>query len=76
MRDRLRSQLIEHGIDTAVHYALAVHQHPAYRALAGAPGSLPETERAAAEVLSLPMYSQLSETDVEFVAQTITQSVG
>jgi dTDP-4-amino-4,6-dideoxygalactose transaminase len=74
-RDRLRIQLRQHGIESAVHYSLAVHQHPAYQTFAGPPGSLPETERAAAEVLSLPMYPQLSDREVEFIGQTVDQVV-
>jgi dTDP-4-amino-4,6-dideoxygalactose transaminase len=64
-RDLLRNHLQHQGIGTAVHYPLAVHQHRAYRPFAVPSGPLPETERAAALVLSLPMYAQLAEADLE-----------
>ena len=59
-RDELARGLDERGIGTLVHYPRAVHQHPAYAHLAR-PGRLTRSERLAAEVLSLPLYAELSE---------------
>jgi dTDP-4-amino-4,6-dideoxygalactose transaminase len=53
------------GIGTGVHYPVAVHRQPAYAHLGYGPGSLPATEAAAAEVLSLPMYPDLTEGAVD-----------
>jgi dTDP-4-amino-4,6-dideoxygalactose transaminase len=69
-RDALQAHLAERGIGSAIHYPVPVHLQPAYRHLAPA-GSLPVTERAAAEILSLPMYPQLPEEHVEQVARSI-----
>lgn len=73
-RDALRSHLARRGIATAIHYPVPVHQQPAYRRLAPA-GGLPVTERAAAEVLSLPMYPQLAPAAVKRVAEGIREFV-
>lgn len=71
-RDRIAAQLRAAGIGTAVHYPLAAHQQPAYARLAR---SLPETERAAAQVLSLPMYPELSAAQVQQVIQAARSAV-
>jgi len=68
-RDGLQAFLTEHGIGTMVHYPQAVHQQPAYRRLGGS--ALPVTERIVREVLSLPLYPELSETAVEYVADRV-----
>ncbi len=68
-RDGLRAFLAEHGVDTLIHYPQAVHQQPAYRHLRRS--DLPVTECVVREVLSLPMYPELSEAAVEYVADRI-----
>lgn len=70
-RDALRQHLQEQGIGTGVHYPVPVHLQSAYERLGYAPGSLPVTERLARQVLSLPMYPQLSQEQVETVARAI-----
>lgn len=70
-RDALRSQLAACGIASAVHYPVPVHRQPAYRHLAPPPGALIETELAAVEILSLPLYPQMSTEQVEQVAACI-----
>lgn len=72
-RDALRSFLQERGIGTAIHYPVPIHLQPAYRGRLGDVGSLPETERAAQEIVSLPMYPELSEEEAHTVAQTIRE---
>lgn len=71
-RDLLKESLKERGIGTLIHYPVPVHQQPAYRnrVLVGG-GGLPETERAARSVLSLPMFPQLTSEQVEYVCQAI-----
>src|SRR6185312_919272 len=68
-RDGLQARLKAAGIGTNIHYPVPVHLQPAYagRVLAG-PSGLSVTEKAAAEVLSLPMYPQL---DNEAVARVV-----
>ncbi|MEI6715666.1 MAG: DegT/DnrJ/EryC1/StrS family aminotransferase [Verrucomicrobiota bacterium] len=68
-RDGLRFHLKEMGINALVHYPFAVHQQPAYRGQLFQPKTgLPETERATREILSLPMYPQLTEEQVRRIA--------
>jgi dTDP-4-amino-4,6-dideoxygalactose transaminase len=60
-RDALRAHLRAAGIGTGIHYPVPVHQQPAYRSrLACGPSGLGVSERAAPQILSLPMYPQLS----------------
>jgi dTDP-4-amino-4,6-dideoxygalactose transaminase len=73
-RDRLQAGLRERGIGTAVHYPLPAHLQPVYAGLA-APGSLPVTERLANEVLSLPIYSELTDAEVDTVAAAVREVV-
>jgi dTDP-4-amino-4,6-dideoxygalactose transaminase len=70
-RDRLADFLREKGIGTGVHYPVPIHLQPAYRGQLAGEGALPETERAAKEVLSLPMYPELSAEQAQQVADAI-----
>jgi dTDP-4-amino-4,6-dideoxygalactose transaminase len=60
LRDTVRSQLQEKGILSMVYYPLSLHLQPAYQHLGYQPGQLPISEQAAREVLSLPMFPELS----------------
>ena len=60
-REALRAFLKERGIATDVYYEMALHRQPCFAGLALGEGDLPEAERAAREVLSLPMYAELTE---------------
>lgn len=71
-RDRLREHLSEQGIGALVHYPAPIHLQPAYRDRAGVHrGALPETERIARQVLSLPMHPHLTGEQVERVCEAI-----
>lgn len=70
-RDELQRSLRAQGIGAQVHYPEPVHRQQAYAELGYAPGSLPATERAAAEVLSLPFYPELAEDDLRAVASAV-----
>jgi len=72
-RDRVREACQVSGIGTLVHYPIPVHRQKDFADLGYGSGSLPETEVAAAEVVSLPLYNGLSQEDVGQVAQTICQ---
>jgi dTDP-4-amino-4,6-dideoxygalactose transaminase len=72
-RDALKAFLAERGIHTYIHYPVPVHLQPAYLDLGYAKGSLPHTEAAAAQVLSLPLYPEMSEEAVYEVSQVIQQ---
>ena len=68
-RQELQEFLRAQGIGALVHYPAPVHVQPAYRPYHGA--GLPETERAAGEVLSLPMYPELSQGDMAKVIDAV-----
>lgn len=68
-RDGLQKALLEEGIQTAVHYAEPVHVQPAYSDLGYARGAFPEAEQAAGEVLSLPMYPEMTDEQIQQVGQ-------
>lgn len=59
-RDKVRKKLLDAGIHTAIHYPVPIHKQPGYKNLVRVSGKLTETDKAAKEVLSLPMYPQLS----------------
>ncbi|MBN2054678.1 DegT/DnrJ/EryC1/StrS family aminotransferase [bacterium] len=65
-RDDLKTYLAEHGIETKIHYPVPIHRQPAARSLAPAE-SLETTERQAAQMLSLPVYPELTPADVAFI---------
>jgi dTDP-4-amino-4,6-dideoxygalactose transaminase len=71
-RERLQSYLADRGISTLVHYPVPVHLQPAYAHRVLGADRLPETERAAQEVLSLPLYPELGEDEVDRVIEAIT----
>lgn len=74
-RDRLRAALESAGIGCNIHYPVPVHLQPAYRGrLPIGPTGLAATERAAGEILSLPMYPQLSEGQVDRIAETLSEA--
>jgi len=72
-RDNLQEYLASRGITTHAHYARAIHQQEGYPwgQPARIPGSLEHTERAAARVLSLPLYPELSEPEIQYVLEAI-----
>ena len=72
-REQLRRHLERNGIAAAIHYPVPVHQQPAYRAYARTP--LPVTERVATEILSLPIYPELSDQDADRVIGAINECV-
>lgn len=69
-RDELQNYLKVRGVGTLIHYPCPIHKQPAYRYLSGS-ADLPETERAAREVLSLPMYPELTADELETVIKAI-----
>jgi len=74
-RTELQRSLQTHGVQTGIHYPIPVHLQEGYRDLGYGAGQFPEAERAAREVLSLPMYPELSNIQVEFVAAAVHQNV-
>lgn len=70
-REAVQAYLRTHGIGTLVHYPVPVHLQPAYMGRLPGCESLPETERASAEILSLPMYPELSSQDQQEVIDAV-----
>jgi dTDP-4-amino-4,6-dideoxygalactose transaminase len=70
-RDELQAALLKQGIQTGVHYSTPVHLQPAYAGLCYGSNSLPESERAANEVLSLPLYPELTEDQIQRVSKEL-----
>ena len=70
-RSRLQAFMAEHGIATGIHYPKPIHLQPAYAGLHHAPGAFPVTERLAKEVLSLPLYAELTDAQIEHIAATV-----
>lgn len=73
-RDLLAARLLREEIHTGIHYPIPVHLQEAHADLGYREGSFPEAERAAREVLSLPMFPELQEADVETVAAAIRRA--
>jgi dTDP-4-amino-4,6-dideoxygalactose transaminase len=73
-RDALQASLQAEGIQTAVHYAVPAHLQPAYADLGYGRGSFPRAEAAADQVLSLPMYPELSEQAILKVAGAVKRT--
>ena len=72
-RDALRTFLGERGIGTGVHYPVPIHLQEAAGFLGYRQGDLPVTERLANEVLSLPMYAELTDAQVDTVATAVAE---
>jgi dTDP-4-amino-4,6-dideoxygalactose transaminase len=70
-REPLRRALREQGIDTGVHYPIPLHRQPAYASLGLGEGSFPEAEAAAREVVTLPLYPELSEAQVDRICEAV-----
>lgn len=70
-RENLREHLARCGVETMIHYPIAPHMQPAYENLGLKAGSFPIAEELQSEVLSLPMYPQLTDEQVEKVINSV-----
>jgi dTDP-4-amino-4,6-dideoxygalactose transaminase len=75
-RDRIAAALAEAGISSAAYYSVPTHLQPAMRFLGWEPGSLPETERASAENLALPLWAGIDQAVQERVVAAVRSAVG
>ena len=75
-RDRVKQRLAEKGIGSGVYYPIPLHLQECFRYLGGKPGDLPESERACHEVLALPVYPELPQEQVRYVAKELLAAVG
>ena len=75
-RDWLKQQLQEMGVSTIIYYPIPIHRQPAYADLGYGPGSLPITERLCSEVLSLPIFPELTSEQQQQVIKVLRSVVG
>jgi dTDP-4-amino-4,6-dideoxygalactose transaminase len=74
-RGRLQAHLAKTNITTQIHYPIPLHLQAAYATLGHKKGDFPVTEKAAEEILSLPMYPQLKPQQQKVIAQELINSL-
>lgn len=72
-REEVRRNLAHKGVDSAVHYPLAVHQQPAYMGRLRTTSTMHVTEQAIGRILSLPMFPELSAADIDYVVSSLAE---
>jgi len=75
-REKVQGLLAAQGIPTAVHYPVPIHLQPAYANSKIPVGTFPHAEKAAAEVMSLPMHPYLERAEQEIVVKSLSLAVG
>jgi dTDP-4-amino-4,6-dideoxygalactose transaminase len=75
-RDHLFGKLQESGIGAGIHYPMPLHLQPAYRYLNYREGDFPVAETVAREVLSLPVFPELTGEQIGFIVDTIKSELG
>jgi len=73
-RARVMAALSERGIATGIHYPVPIHLQPAYADLGLGRGAFPRTERGADRILSLPMFAELSDEQIDLVVDALASS--
>jgi dTDP-4-amino-4,6-dideoxygalactose transaminase len=74
-RARVQRELREQGIETGIHYPVPLHLQPICAHLGYRPGQFPVTEAYAETILSLPMFAELADAEIEHVAKIVRASV-
>ena len=72
-RDRLQEYLREKEISTGLHYPIPLHLQPCFAYLGYKEGAFPRAEKSAKRILSLPMYPELAEEQIDYVANSIRE---
>lgn len=75
-RNRLQKFLADRGIETLIHYPVPIHLQKAYKDLGYVKGSFPVAEKAATEILSLPLYAEITSKQIEKVCEAIVMFCG
>ena len=73
-RDWLKSKLLDQGINTIIYYPIPIHLQPAYMHLGCKTESLPVTEKLSSEVLSLPMFPEITNDELDYVTSVIRKA--
>ena len=71
-RDKLMQYLVQKGVQTLIHYPIPIHFQRSYAEL-GSEGDFPISEKACSEVLSLPLYPELKEAELEYISDLINK---
>ncbi|HHH79506.1 MAG TPA: hypothetical protein ENL13_01220 [Thermoplasmatales archaeon] len=72
-RDELINYLREKGIGCGIHYPIPLHLQPAYKHLGLKKGDYPVSEKLAGEILSIPVYPELTDEQLNYIVDTIKQ---
>jgi dTDP-4-amino-4,6-dideoxygalactose transaminase len=72
-RDRVKQEMADRGVSTAVYYPIPLHLQECFQYLGGKPGDFPESERACHEVLAIPVHPELTDEQVRYVAKTLLE---
>jgi len=75
-RDTVRENLDRQGIHTLIHYPVPIHLQPAYAGKIRCAGPMENTERLARSILSLPMYPELTDAQVDHIARGVLETTG
>jgi dTDP-4-amino-4,6-dideoxygalactose transaminase len=75
-RDELQAFLKEHGVFTGIHYPIPVHLQKAMEFLGYKQGDLPVTEQVVEEILSLPMFAEITDDEIKYVADSVKAFYG
>ena len=75
-RDEVRKKLSDRGIGTGIHYPTPIHLQNAYKFLEYKKGDFPVSEKVADEILSLPMFPELSEEQIKYVCDSLKEIIG
>jgi dTDP-4-amino-4,6-dideoxygalactose transaminase len=73
--DLVQKRLAERSIASMVYYPIPLHLQPLYASLGGKPGDFRVSERASREVLSIPLYPELTPSQIERVAQALRDAL-
>lgn len=74
-RDNIRQQLTDANVGTEIYYPIPLHRQECFQHLCYEIGSLPETEKAAAEVLNLPIFPELTEAEISYVVTSLKRAM-